>query len=186
DVDGGGEGVVGRLRSVDVVVGVNIRAEAVTGQSGDHLIGVHVRRGSGSRLEHVDGEVVVVFAVGDLVGGGRDRLGGLGVEHPETCVHAGRGGFEQPECADLRALEAAPGYGVVLDGPLCLCPREGVGGDPDFANCVVLDAVFLFSHGHSLAQVSTPGATGRGTTLFVARFVAHDAAVFPHHRGVGR
>lgn len=56
DVHGRRVGVVGALRLVDVVVGVNglLRAEAAAhdldGSVGDHLVGVHVALGAGTSL----------------------------------------------------------------------------------------------------------------------------------------
>ena len=64
-VDGRGEHVVGGLAHVDVVVGVHLLA----GERGDHLVGVHVRRGARAGLEHVDRELRVVLARGDLARG---------------------------------------------------------------------------------------------------------------------
>jgi hypothetical protein len=49
---------------------------ALAGEGGDHPVGVHVRRGARASLEDVDGELPVVAALGDLVRGGRDALGG--------------------------------------------------------------------------------------------------------------
>ena len=49
----------------------------------DDLVGVHVRRGARAGLEDVDRELVVVRARGDLVGGGGDALGEVGVEQAE-------------------------------------------------------------------------------------------------------
>ena len=43
-------------------------------QARDHLVRVHVRRRARPGLERVDRELVVVRAVGDLVGRGRDRV----------------------------------------------------------------------------------------------------------------
>ena len=70
------EHVVGGLAHVDVVV----RVHAALGEVGDHLVRVHVRRGARAGLEDVDRELVVVLARRDLVAGGRDALGDVGVE----------------------------------------------------------------------------------------------------------
>ena len=66
-----------------MIVGVG----ATTGDGGDHLVGVHVRRRSGSGLEHVDGELVVVVTMRQPR---RQRVAiaaaMLGVEQPEIGV----------------------------------------------------------------------------------------------------
>ena len=65
DVHGGWKGVVGRLRSVDVVVGVNggFGAQFPAGKFdrtvGDDLVGVHVGLRTASCLPHAKGKVVV-------------------------------------------------------------------------------------------------------------------------------
>ena len=81
-----------------MVVGVDGAglAEPLGGEGGDHLVGVHVRRGARPGLEHVDRELVVPLALGDLVGRGRDRLG--------ACV--GRRATSRSDGVDLGA--AAP------------------------------------------------------------------------------
>ena len=56
DVHGGGIGVVGALRLVDVVVwmhrclGSQFAAQDLNGAVGDHLVGVHVALGAGAGL----------------------------------------------------------------------------------------------------------------------------------------
>ena len=65
---------------------------ALAGEGGDRLVaGAHARRGARARLEDVDGELPVVAALGDLVRGGRDALGEVGVEQPDFGVGARSG-----------------------------------------------------------------------------------------------
>ena len=60
DVHGGGEGIVGGLRHVDMVVGVQkLLARDVVAAVGDDLVGVHVGLGAAARLPHHQREVVV-------------------------------------------------------------------------------------------------------------------------------
>ncbi|GAA3086471.1 hypothetical protein GCM10020254_33630 [Streptomyces goshikiensis] len=141
DVDGGREHVVGALRGIDVVVGVDLAAEPLGGQGGDHLVDVHVGRGPGARLEHVDGEVLVPAALGDLGGGGADRLGEVLVHHTQARVHRGGRALDAGEGLDVGALQALPGDGEVLHGALGLGPPLGVRGDPYLSHRVVLDPV---------------------------------------------
>ena len=141
DVGGGREGVVGRLRHVHVVVGVHGHAVGRR-DAGDHLVGVHVRAGARTGLEHVDRELVVVLAVGDLGGGGDDRVGLLRRQQAEVLVHLRAGALEQAERADLGALQAAARDREVLHGTLGLGAPQRLDGHPDLAHGVVLDAVF--------------------------------------------
>ena len=78
-------GWTGDLAAADAAV------ELLVGDPGDHLVGVHVRRGAAAGLEDVDDELVVVLAVGDRLRGLDDRLAELGVEQPRsmlTCAAA--------------------------------------------------------------------------------------------------
>ena len=111
EVHGRGEHVVGGLAHVDVVVGVR----ALAGEVGDHLVGVHVRRGARAGLEDVDRELVVELAGGDAVAGGRDALGVAGVEQSELGVDARRGGLDAPEPADHRDRDRLAGDREVAD-----------------------------------------------------------------------
>jgi hypothetical protein len=74
EVHRGREHVVGGLPGVHVVVGVDelrahLPAEDLGRAVGDDLVGVHVRARARPGLEHVDGEVLVELAVGDLLRG---------------------------------------------------------------------------------------------------------------------
>ena len=61
----------------------------LAGEVGDHLVGVHVRRGPGAGLEDVDRELVVVLTGSDRVARGADPLGYLGVEFAQLGVDPG-------------------------------------------------------------------------------------------------
>ncbi len=153
DVHRGGEHVVGGLRGVDVVVGVHVGAEALRGERRDDLVGVHVGARARAGLEHVDGEVLVVGARGDLVGGGHDRVGHVLGEHPELGVGARGGLLHAREGLDVPALEAGAGDREVLHGALRLRPVQRGRGDAHLAHRVVLDPELcaLGAHGPILA-----------------------------------
>ncbi len=70
DVHGGGEGVVGGLGHIHVVVGVQDGFPQVgIAQVGDDLVGVHVGLGAGAGLPDNQWELVVTAACDDLVAG---------------------------------------------------------------------------------------------------------------------
>lgn len=83
DVHDGGEGVVGRSGSVDVVVGVNgllgahRAAQNLNGSVGDDLVGVHVGLRAGAGLPDDEREVIEELEVGHLGGGLLDGLSNL-------------------------------------------------------------------------------------------------------------
>ncbi len=70
DVHGSGEGVIGRLAPVDVVVRVHwvlashLAAGNFNGAVGDDLVGVHVGLGAGAGLPDHQREVVIQLAIG--------------------------------------------------------------------------------------------------------------------------
>src|SRR5690625_4663436 len=140
DVDGGGEDVVGRLRSVDVVIGVHVQAAALLGERGDDLVGVHVAGGARAGLEDVDGELVVPLATGDLQRGLADRLAVIIGDHAQLGVDLGRGGLDLAEGGDVRVLQPLARDREGLDGALCLGPELGFGRNLDLTHRVVLDA----------------------------------------------
>ena len=73
-----------------------VRMGLVAGEVGDHLVGVHVRRGSGAGLEDVDRELVVVLARGNGVARLRDLLGKVGVELPRSALALAAAAFSRP------------------------------------------------------------------------------------------
>lgn len=80
NVHDGGEGVVGRSRAVDVVVGVHrllgahLAAQNLDGSVADDLVGVHVGLSAGAGLPDDEGEVVEELEVSNLL---RGLLNGL-------------------------------------------------------------------------------------------------------------
>ena len=102
--DGGRVGVVGRLRHVHVVVRVQVAILALgvvhvfQRQIGDHFIGIHVGRGAGAALNHVDDELVVVLAT-DQVRAGLTDCGVLGAaEVAEFAVGVRRRLLDHGQC----------------------------------------------------------------------------------------
>ena len=158
DVDRGREDVVGRLRRVDVVVGVHAATEALGGQSGDDLVGVHVARRARPGLEDVDGEVLVPVAAGDLVGGGDDGVGDVAVEHTQLGVDGRGRRLDAGKRLDVGPLERRTADREVLDRALCLGAPLGVLGNAHLAHRVVLDPEVVV--GHALIPTSPPAPAG--------------------------
>ena len=102
EVHGRGKDVVGRLAEVDVVVGV----DALAGEVGDDLVGVHVRRRPRAGLEDVDRELLVVAAVCDLGGGGGDALSHGRVDQAQIGIHLGGGALDPAEPVNHRQRHA--------------------------------------------------------------------------------
>lgn len=95
DVHGRGEGVVGRLGHVDVVVGMNRffgshdSAGDFNGAVGDDLIGIHVGLGAAPGLPDAERKMVIEFSGDDFVGGLFDEGGEFGRKLAEVSVDEG-------------------------------------------------------------------------------------------------
>ncbi|OEI69339.1 ribosomal protein S5 [Curtobacterium sp. ER1/6] len=168
DVHRRGEDVVRRLRGVDVVVRVDVRAGDAGRERRQDLVHVHVRRRAAAGLVDVDRELVVVLAADDRVRGPRDRVGHRRVHDAERPVHHGRSPLDPREGDDLRRLEPAARDREVLHRALRLRAVQGVDGHPDLAHRVVLDAeaVGLVGLGGGHVVVVLPvvhGRSGRST-----------------------
>ena len=116
----GGEYIVGRLRGVDVVIGVHGRAEQSRRERREHLVHVHVRRGAAAGLVGVDRELLVVLAGDQAVGGASDGVGDGGVQDAEFLVHERGGALDSGERDDLGRLQPGTRDREVLDGTLRL------------------------------------------------------------------
>ena len=105
-VDGAGIGVVGALAGVHHVVGravlvlAALVAHALEGQVGDDLVGTHVGAGAGTALNHIDGELVVVLALDQLVAGPHDGVALLLGNHLNLDVRHGGGLLGDGHAAD--------------------------------------------------------------------------------------
>ena len=115
-------------------------AEQLERAVGDHLVRVHVGRGAGAALDHVDDEVSVPVAVDDLLARPVDRGRRLGREEPELAVGARRGLLHHCQVADeggvVRELNA--GDREVLDAAQRLDAVERIRRHVALAEEVVL------------------------------------------------
>ena len=133
-VHGGGEGVVGGLGHIDVVVGVaqlfgggDVLGGGQTGGQDaravrHHLVDIHVGLGPAPRLPYGQGKVAVQLARYDLVAGtadGRASLGGH-AGRAEGGVGLGGGLFEVAEGADDLGGHLFGADGEVFETPLGL------------------------------------------------------------------
>ena len=93
DVDRCREGVVCRLRAVDVIVWVYrlMAAQwlplAPRYQVADHLIDVHVRLGAATGLPNPQGELIVVTPLGNVSRHLHDQVASVVIQHPQPSVH---------------------------------------------------------------------------------------------------
>ena len=138
------EHVVGRLRHVHVIVGVDLRvsaprrAEHLCRPVRDHLVGVHVVRRSGARLVHVDDELIAELAGQNFIGGIHDRLGDIVGELARGLVGGGRGFLDEDRRGDKLFRRAQAADRKILDGALSLDPVVRIRGHGVFAERIAL------------------------------------------------
>ena len=158
NVHGGGEDVVGGLGCVHVVIGVNLNTLRLQGtgcQGCQNLVRVHVRGGTGTGLENVNGEVGVVLTGCYQIRCVADSLGALSVEHLEFLI-GGRGCLlHEGKRTNMGGFEGLTRNREVLDCALGLCTVKCISRNANFAHGVMFNAVFnVFSHTSSIGVQS--------------------------------
>jgi hypothetical protein len=137
DVHRRGEGVVGGLAEIDVIVGVNrglgaeLSTENLAGPIRDHLVQVHVGLGAGAGLPNHQGKMTVKLAVHDFVRRGGDRLRQGLVQAPELQIGQRGGLFQQRHGADQGFRHVLVADLEVLARTLGLRPPIAVAWDLD-------------------------------------------------------
>ena len=151
--------VVRRLRAIDVVVRVDRLARSegmpqqLVGPVGDHLVGIHVRLGAGSRLPDRQGEVVVEPSLPDLPGRCLDGIRQRGGQGAQVPVRAGGRKLLKAEGADQGRGEALLADLEERQRPLGLRAPVAVGWNLDLAEGIPLDAHLLSGHGMLLGTL---------------------------------
>ena len=160
DVDRGRKHVVGRLRRVDVVVGMHGTglAEFFRRERGQHLVHVHVRRRTRARLKDIDRELLVPESLGHLSRSRRNGVGDALVDARDIAqARVDSRGFalDHRQSSDEPALDRKSRDREVLDGALCLCAPLRVGRNSHVPHRVVLDAVGKFCRNRRVAHTRT-------------------------------
>src|SRR5229473_1171829 len=114
---GGGKRVVGGLRHIYIVIGMNrlLAAQDAAGDFdgaiGDDFVDVHVGLRAAAGLPDAQREVVVQFSGDDFIGGLDDQLGFFGGELAEVLIDE-RGGLLE----DAKSADELGRHGVLADG----------------------------------------------------------------------
>ncbi len=146
NVHRGGEGIIGGLAHIDVVIGMQqLFAGQLVAAIGDDLVGVHVALRARARLPHHQGEVIVERAGHHLIAGLGDG-GKLFVSHllgAQLVVGDGRRLLQHAEC--MRDL-AGHGFQPYADEEIFMAAfglrrPVFVGRHLDLAHGIVLNAV---------------------------------------------
>jgi hypothetical protein len=179
DVHRRGKGVVRRLATVDVVIGMDRRLcpQLATGHLdrsvGNDLVAVHVCLSAAPGLPDEEREVVVELSVDHLVRRLRDQLDLLGGQHPQLAVGHGGGLLEDSQRPDHGTGEMVAADAEVMQGALCLGAPIAICRDLDFAHAVGFGAGRggrFFAHGGGrLAQPAWPKNASQGAFRYPAR-----------------
>ena len=116
DVHGGGKRVVGGLRHVHIVVGMDriLGAENAAGEFdgaiGDDFVGVHIGLRAAAGLPDAQGKFVVQFSGDDFIAGLQDEAGLLRREFAQLLIHQ-RAGLLQ----NSKGANQLGGHGVPAD-----------------------------------------------------------------------
>ena len=150
DVHRRGESVIGRLRHVDVVIGMNrllrsqFAARHFNGAVGDDLVHVHVGLGAAAGLPDAQGELVVELAGDDFVGRLHDELGFVGGKLAQVLVHQRAGLLEDAERADQLRRHGVAADIEMQERALRLRTPVDVGRDFDLSHAVGFGARLRF------------------------------------------
>ncbi len=153
NVHGRGKVIVGRLRHIDVVVGMNRRlapqrrARKLAAAIGDHLIHIHVELRSAARHPYVQRKHVLMLAAQNFVADLDDQFVVLGLEPVAGMVGIGCGFLQDGVGADHLARHQVPAYAEVLQRTLGLGAPELAGANLYFPQAVG----FLASIRHALS-----------------------------------
>src|SRR5689334_5442426 len=119
---------------------MNLVAELLARERRQHLVRVHVRRGSRTGLEHVDWELRIPRALDDFTSRSGDGLGDLTIEAAQRRVLQCSSTFDATERAHERDFDTNTRDGKVLNRSLGLCGPFRVCRDSDVPHGVTLDA----------------------------------------------
>ena len=146
DVDRARKDVVGRLRAIDMIVGVHaaVRAQRIPHPLrrpvGDHLVGVHVALGAAAGLPDHQREMLVQAPVDDLLRGVPDRFGHVAGEIAQLSIDRGRALLDEAQRPDQGPRQALGADLEVLERALGLRSPVPVRRHLDLAHAVPLDA----------------------------------------------
>ena len=143
DVDGGRERVIGRLRVVHMVVGMDglIRRQTRTGDFVgavcQHFVHVHIGLRAGTGLPHYQWELPVKLAVQHIICRLRNQICLFGLNPAEGNIGGGCGFFYQRQSINQRLRQGFAADFEIVAAALGLRAPIGFGRDFDIAHGVV-------------------------------------------------
>ena len=115
--------------------------QELKGAVGDHLVGIHIGRCPRAALNAVNGELIVQFALDDLIASRADGIPDLAGQHAELHVRNGRSLLDLTERLDKfrEAGDAHAGNREILDRPIGLDSVICIGRDAHFTQKIVFE-----------------------------------------------
>jgi hypothetical protein len=106
-----------------------------------HFVGIHVVRGAGSGLVHIDDELIAQLAFENFVGGRDDRLSDIGGQPAKARIRCSRGLLHEDRRLDELVRRAKATDREIFGGPLRLNAVVRAGGHVVFTQRIAFDAV---------------------------------------------
>ncbi len=142
-VHGRGEGIVGGLGHIDMIVGMDLKAQMIVhADMGNDFVGIHVGLGAAAGLPYLQGKFSVILSLQDIAAGTADGLAPFRVQSPQLLIGAGCRPLEGGKGTDHLHGNGLRADGKVLKAPLGLGAPEMFCGDFYLAHGVVFDSVF--------------------------------------------
>ncbi len=87
----GGNHIVGGLRHVDVVIGMDsvlaqLPTQDLSGPVGDDFVDIHIVTGAGARLEGIHDKLIIPFAIDHFLGSFQDGVGAFYIQQAQVQV----------------------------------------------------------------------------------------------------
>ena len=140
-MDRRGDHIVAALPHVDMVVGVDGLRGVAVGEVGDHLVGVHVGTGTGARLKHIHGKMLVMEAFGDRKRCGPDRVRHVRRHQSQIVICRGSRPLDQSQSTYELPRHAQSADREIVHGTLGLGAPKRVRRHFERAHAVVFDSI---------------------------------------------
>ena len=146
---GRGKDVVGGLRHIDVIVGVNgvftpqNPARQLDGPVGDHFIDVHVALGAAPGHPDMDREIALQLALDDFLGSPQNEPGFIMRQFAQFMISQGRSLLDHGQGPDHLLRHQVIADGKVGDRPLGFRAPIAVRRDLNFPQAVTFPSLCL-------------------------------------------
>lgn len=124
-----------------MIIGVHSQSRAYGGHTGNDLVRIHVRARARPGLEHVDRELLVMSAGGNLASDTTDHRSHVSIQQAEFGIDHGCGGLDACQRANERSWQAQATDREISHGPLRLSAIHGICRNTQLTQRVMFYAV---------------------------------------------